>query len=495
MKLDKNKKIYIYIYIYILLDQSIGILYFNDKETTTVKTGVIGKKFISLYNGENKIIKTKKVLEMKNMYVKIKNDHIIKYIGYVGDRDIEMTLLDELALCNWNLKINKLFNEINQDLTPDRICLLDRTPYSIDPDGSIDIDDAIHYYPLDNGYIELGIHIADPSSFIEQGSIIDNELGNRCETIYLQNKIYHMIDKDFLINNLSLLKGKIRRAYSLLIILDDNEIVSYKFIKSIIKVEQNFSYGNIPNEILLILEKYSKILKNKFIPNMIIDNYDSHKIVEIFMIVANYLCAKTITKNGEGIVRVQKQKPILGSYNHPLNNIYIKMLSNKANYQYYDKNNDNYHNALGLDLYTHFTSPIRRYADILVHHQLNNSIIREDSIIHKLNHCRSYYKYIINYEISLNIFKLIGERDYVETYGYIVYINETTCGIWCDMFNKVFITKLLNDRLLGVYDIKYCCDKIIINNKTFNLFDKIDFRICKNIYGINKINCYVMNVL
>jgi exoribonuclease R len=480
----------------------IGILHFSDKEYTICKKNIIFKRFTPFFNSSKSsskyLVKTKRILETKNMYVKVKENIIIKYIGYVGDLETENNILEELSLCNWNLKINTLFKSLeNNDLTNNRLDLTNRKIYTIDPLGSIDIDDGIHYLEMENGIVELGIHIADPTSFIEANSIIDIELNNRSETIYLKKNTYHMMDRDFMINNLSLIKNVIRRSFSLIIIINSNtsEIISYKFVKSTINISNNFTYENIDLLLLNNFIKYAIILKNNFMSSLCILNYDSHKIVEIFMVTANHLAAKTICeKNNKSLIRTQHKT----ESNHCIINIddtlfklYQQLLSNKALYKIYDASENNYHTSLNLSLYTHFTSPIRRYADIIVHRQLSDMSDQQIISPQKLNYLKSFYKSIVNHEIMLHILNIIGPQDYIELDGYIVYINKDTCGIQCNKLDKVFITKLIHKNMKKVLNIEYFDDRLLIGKLELKLFDKVPLRLCKNLYGLNKIKTYI----
>lgn len=66
---------------------------------------------------------------------------------------------------------------------------------SVDPPGCTDIDDALHCRPLENGNLEVGVHIADVSHFIRPGTAIDVEAASRATTVYLVNKRIDMVKK------------------------------------------------------------------------------------------------------------------------------------------------------------------------------------------------------------------------------------------------------------------------------------------------------------
>lgn len=64
---------------------------------------------------------------------------------------------------------------------------------SVDPPGCTDIDDALHCRPLEDGTLEVGVHIADVSHFIRPGTAIDIEAASRATTVYLVNKRIDMV--------------------------------------------------------------------------------------------------------------------------------------------------------------------------------------------------------------------------------------------------------------------------------------------------------------
>lgn len=68
---------------------------------------------------------------------------------------------------------------------------------SVDPPGCTDIDDALHCRPLENGNLEVGVHIADVSHFIRPGTALDIEAASRATTVYLVNKRIDMVRKMF----------------------------------------------------------------------------------------------------------------------------------------------------------------------------------------------------------------------------------------------------------------------------------------------------------
>lgn len=445
----------------------IGILYFADKHINIDGNRKL-KRFKSYFDKKTIMISTSKLLETRNMYVKVslKTNSVLKYIGYVGVVNDD-ELMKEIALCNWKLSINKLFDTIkNIDLTPDRIDLTDRSVYTIDPPDCVDIDDGLHYIETDD-YTEIGIHIADPSSFIETGSEIDNELQKRIESVYI-NDTHHMLEKKFMIDNVSLIKGETRRCYSLLIKIKNNDVINYVFNKSFIKVVDNLTYENMLNKNTFKLYHYAQILANKYKIEHENSLTDSHTMVSIYMITANLLVATTICK--------LNKMPLIRS-NNTTSKLSSKIMFKRAEYKIYNENEYNGHKALGLDIYTHFTSPIRRYADIIVHRQLYDNIYYvNNSLINIINKKKMYYKLLYNYKIFTELFKLIDDKNYIDVDACILSIDDKYCTVYCEFLDKMITTKLIH------------------KNTVVNIVEsmKITLRICRNIYSIDKIKCYIL---
>ena len=169
-----------------------GILYLDDKRTDIDKKGNHLKKFKSFYNSTELIIKTKKT-DMHRTYCIINypltsqknNDMSIN--NYIKQDYLDNELFKLMGTCNWTMRLQNLKEEQTKSYLIDntnntRIDYNTSDIISIDPDNCIDIDDAISYYDNNTNYIELGIHIADPSSYINLDTELGRELINRCES-------------------------------------------------------------------------------------------------------------------------------------------------------------------------------------------------------------------------------------------------------------------------------------------------------------------------
>lgn len=461
-----------------------GVLKLSSKSfKTTDKTGYIMKEFNSAFNILPPfMVKTNKIKDYVDKYVVVKINQsldsftgkfsligtIDRYIGNVGDRTAEKTLCQIMSTCHWNRKIDKMItpitsitscmsikNKKNQtnikelnkqdlnlllkklgitdhDLTPNRCDMSNRKhiyTVSVDPIGSQDIDDAISIEPSDSHSIEIGIHIADPSSYLIEDSDLDKEIANRIESVYLKDVTYHMFPTELATNLFSLKQGVAKRAFSVMIQMklidgvwrDTNHYIT----KTIIKIDNNTSYDrfqsvvdgaqnmlneNADNMRLLYdigQDLYTYYLnRNKTVQNK--ENktttYSSQKMIEIFMVLANYKVAEEMVKLSKETgmftpVIIRSQQESIYSLQHMnLDNAldtvdnsllidHIKLRTTSAELRYYnsESNNSNRHSSLDLDLYTQFTSPIRRYSDILVHRIMYNLMDKNSFTLNCLN--------------------------------------------------------------------------------------------------------------
>lgn len=333
--------------------------------------------------------------------------------------------------------------------------------FSIDPEGCVDIDDALHIVKLQNGNYEVGVHIADVTYFVKPQTPLDIIASLRGNTTYLVNKRIDMLP-ELLGTNLCSLKPDVDRfSFSVIWELDNNaNIINVTFTKSIIRSRKAFSYEeaqnlidnvNINNDISISLRNLlalSKKLKEKRLEKGAIvlsssevkiytndENFDQNDInlnhhfetnslVEEFMLLANISVAEKIysafphtsllrrhnspsPSNFETLNNMLKTKNFslsidssksladsLDKINDP-NDIYfntlIRILCTRCMFsaEYFISGSCDYleylHYGLSTEIYTHFTSPIRRYCDIIVHRQLFNSLNYDNLDCYDLN--------------------------------------------------------------------------------------------------------------
>lgn len=462
-----------------LINKILGKINFSKNSSKSCnKSGYIYKEFKSYFNiFPNKIwVKTNKVRENKDLYASIIldefeiNSEIIygtvdEYLGEVGDINADTDIIKYLCTKHWSRKIDKSIKTKKsidefEDNCNNRIDLTDYDIYSIDPQGCKDIDDALHYrYDEKMNIHEYGIHISDVSSFFDEDIIL--EMSNRIESIYLKDKTIHMFPENFSTNIGSLIECENRRAITILILINE-EYNKYdiQIFRSLINVKKNYSYeeANIilkeSNNIFSELDKFAKEEYNKY---FITDYEDSHNLVELMMVKANIIIANKLKKeNKQFLVRVQDKSNIVKKFK--------KQCFDRAMYKYVSDNNS--HKGLNTDIYTTFTSPLRRYVDITNHQILCQIIddkyykinIRPEEIF-KANYYRSHYKKCIIYENEYNLIKNI-EDSYVILECEIIDINFEDNKIRVKNENFIFDIEPINKKFIKNFAIEFFDDQI-----------------------------------
>lgn len=393
---------------------------------------------------------------------------VVDVLGQSGDNDVEMnTILAQYGLpYRYPKAVEEAAKKITGEITPED--LAEREDFrkvftcTIDPKDAKDFDDALSIQRLDNGLWEVGVHIADVSHYVTEGSIIDKEAVKRATSVYLVDRTIPMLPEHLCNFVCSLRPNEEKLCYSVIFNLDDEaNVKSYRIRHTVIKSDRRYAYEEVqqlledngvvegtgqpaPEEtpdrpykgenaaLLIKLDALAKKLRAARFRNGAVKfdseelhfdvddkgkpvrcyykrSKDANKLIEEFMLLANRTVAESIGIKTKGkkaktlpyrihdnpdpqkletlrqfVVKFGykvKTEGTKGATARSLNKLMDdtegrpeqKMIQQvalrammKAKYSVHNIG----HFGLAFDYYTHFTSPIRRYPDTMVHRLL-----------------------------------------------------------------------------------------------------------------------------
>ena len=351
---------------------------------------------------------------------------------------------------------DKIPTEVSKEELKDRTDLTDKMIFTIDGADTKDIDDAISLERNGENYI-LGVHIADVSHYVIDGSALNEDAYNRGTSSYLADTVIPMLPHKISNGICSLNEGVIRLTESCIMEIDKNgHILSSEIFPSFIKSCKKMTYSNV-NEIIMRdnipsgyepyadklkeMNELAHILRREKVARGYIDfeldeakiicdefgracdvqrrvREDGEKMIEDFMIAANESVASTIynmdlpfiyrvhdVPSEEKIEDFMKFVSLLGyQINAKIKGITPKTmqeilddLQDKPEYEALSSNllrsmkkakyqRDNIgHFGLASECYTHFTSPIRRYPDLIVHRLLRTYLFDHNLDMNTIN--------------------------------------------------------------------------------------------------------------
>lgn len=440
----------------------------NDKENETrVKRGILHQ--IGDEQWEVHELETGKVYEMCHRrqapgkegetisftlypHPKLKHSYLAKVDRTAEAMNISWDEVKEKFMNDANLPkdfspaIKKFVDSVKEPCGKDfkgRVDYRQLTILCIDPDGAMDHDDAISVERTPKGGYRLGVHIADVSYYVPEGSELDEEALERSYTQYLPWTAVPMLPDKLSSNVCSLHQGVDRCAFTCMMELDRNaNVLSWDFHRSIVKITKSITYEqamemmkNGDDDIKALAEVTALLKKNrtkdgllefqstefgckfneKGEPEKIFPRTtdESNSWVEECMLIANNCCAKELKKRKlQGIYRIHeapdtkdimelyymypdlfKDSPVMlrdlgkprsgdTNLNPTAFKLYEHLVKRAAGDEtltnrilrsmqkaHYDSNSFG-HFALNWQDYAHFTSPIRRYADLWCHREL-----------------------------------------------------------------------------------------------------------------------------
>ena len=343
--------------------------------------------------------------------------------------------------------------------------------FTIDPDGCKDIDDAISFNMYDT-YIEIGIHITDVSYYIND---IYHLLYNLSSSIYASHRQINILPEIYATNICSLLEHTNRKCVSVILKFSHNyELINYNIKLTNVHIIKNFSYEEA--------EEIIKSFNNKNMSNTNYNKYkylldlwnfmthynktitDTHILIEKLMILANHKIAEVLynyDKNNT-ILRIHNMeldinKNAIVSNNNKLNEfVKLKTFSSAI----YEKNiTKPIHYGLNINLYTHFTSPIRRLCDIITHINIKNYLHKKNLLEisnENINHMNKVNKNIKKLYYDYKIVDLLNKfhnTQMVNCEGYIVEFTDKNFNIYIPEFDIEYKIKYYSNKLNNLYII------------------------------------------
>lgn len=330
----------------------------------------------------------------------------------------------------------------NKDLIG-RVDLRQEVTFTIDGADAKDLDDAVHIKLLDNGHFELGVHIADVSYYVTEGSALNREAVARGTSVYVTDRVVPMLPERLSNGICSLNPNVDRLTQSCLMEIDrKGRVVNHQICQSVINTTFRMTYSDV-NTILAgddeLAEKYQPIVESihhmadlhAILEKMRVRrgalNFDTNeakiiindkgmpvdivlrqrgvaeRMIESFMLAANETVAEHFSKRklpfiyriheepkAEKLQKFLDYASIFGIHIHGTANkitqqalqefmakvenkpgadvLNMMLLRSMQQARYSEHNHGHY--GLAAEYYTHFTSPIRRYPDLLVHRMI-----------------------------------------------------------------------------------------------------------------------------
>lgn len=337
--------------------------------------------------------------------------HLLVKAGIWSEHENIPLLKNELPV-NFSLAARQQAEHVlqlsHEDLftDPGRKDLTHLKPFTIDGPTTLDFDDALTIEKQDGNYL-VGVHISDVAHYVKPGDPLFAEAMRRGTSIYFPESQVPMLPRHLSQGVCSLIQDETRATFSFMVLLSpEAEILKVRIFPSIIRVKRRLTYEEADNmlesdeEIKLFNMLRQKLRKNRLeqgallLPfpdvNVFIDHHGkvhvnlaqsdtpARTIVSEMMILTNQVTAKYVADRlVPGIFR--SQPPLKTRIVHGEDNdLYQNTLQRKNMPRGELSTNAKPHSGLGVSHYSTVTSPIRRLLDLVMQHQLNSIVRRQE---------------------------------------------------------------------------------------------------------------------
>ena len=470
----------------------VGVIQIHNKKNFAFVVPDSNKMQTDIFVPINKINKAedgdKVLVKLEDWPEKADSPHgkIVQVLGKPGDHNTEIhAILAEYGLpMEFPYEVEDYANKLDTSITTEEIVkrrdMRNDLTFTIDPKDAKDFDDALSFEVLDNGLYEIGIHIADVSHYLQEGTVLDDEAYERATSVYLVDRVVPMLPEVLSNKACSLRPHEEKLTFSAVFQMNDTcEIKNEWFGRTVTYSDARYAYeeaqaviesktNTIPAEVSLTGETYqtdqkiadailkmdelAKIMRGKRMSSGAISfdkvevkfdldeqanpvgvffktSKDANKLIEEFMLLANRKVSEFIGKKDPKktfVYRVHDEpddsklatlQNVVSRFGYKLNfkdrksvsatlNNLLKEVNGKkeqnlvdtltirtmSKAEYTTRNIGHY--GLAFDYYSHFTSPIRRYPDVMAHRLLQqyldggksaNEEVYEDKCNHSSN--------------------------------------------------------------------------------------------------------------
>ncbi|WP_370226906.1 ribonuclease R family protein [Mesoflavibacter sp.] len=413
------------------------------------------------------------------------NGRVKEVLGKPGEHNTEIhAILAEYGLpYEFPKEVEDFANQIDTSIKPEEIKkrrdMRKDLTFTIDPKDAKDFDDALSFKVLENGLFEIGIHIADVSHYLEEGTILDDEAYERATSVYLVDRVVPMLPEILSNGACSLRPHEEKYTFSAVFKLNEKAEIkdqwfgrtvtysdarfAYEEAQAVIENNTDFVISNnteissikteIPEDVsltgktyntqpeiaqaILVLDRLAKKMRSKRMRSGAISfdkvevrftldeqanptgvhfktSKDANKLIEEFMLLANRKVSEFVSKMKPSktfVYRVHDEpdesklaalQGVVARFGHKLNFKSRDSISSSLNKLLEDVQGQKEQNlvdtlairtmakaeytthnighyGLAFDYYSHFTSPIRRYPDVMAHRLLQRYLDGEKS--------------------------------------------------------------------------------------------------------------------